>query len=65
MIECGTEMDVSRPIFRNNTYVQFEGGQYGMAGNENKRRMYDAEIEDVIRGKYGETDAKIYFIKNN
>ena len=65
MIECGTEMDVSRPIFKNNTYVQFEGGQYGMAGNENKRRMYDAEIEDVIRGKYGETDAKIYFIKNN
>ena len=65
MIQAGAEMDVFRPIFKNNTYVQFEGGQYGIAGNEKGRRIYNEEIIDVITKTYGETDAKIYFIKND
>ncbi len=62
MLQCGTEMPVFNPILKHNTYVQFEGGQFGMVG-EKGRRAYDSEIEDVIRKKYGENDAVIYFIK--
>lgn len=62
MLQCGTEMSVFNPILLNNTYVQYEGGQFGMVG-EKGRRMYDDNIEAIIREKYGENGAKLYFIK--
>lgn len=64
MLQCGTEMAVFNPILKNNTYVQFEGGQFGMVG-EKGRRLYNDEIQDVIRTKYSDRNAKIYFIKND
>lgn len=64
MLQCGTEMAVFNPILKNNTYVQFEGGQFGMVG-EKGRRMYDADVESLLKDKYGEKDAKVYFIKKS
>lgn len=64
MLQCGTEMAVSNPILKNNTYVQFEDGQFGMVG-EKGRRLYNDEIQEVIHTKYADKNAKIYFIKND
>ena len=64
MLQCGTEMAVFNPILKNNTYVQFEGGQFGMVG-EKGRRMYDADVESLLKDKYGEKDAKVYLIKKS
>ena len=64
MLQCGTEMAVFNPILKNNTYVQFEDGQFGMVG-EKGRKMYDADVESLLKNKYGEKDAKVYFIKKS
>ncbi len=63
LMQCGTELPVFNPILKNNTYIQYEGGQFGMIGERGVRRPFDGEIESVIREKYGDKDAKIYFVK--